>query len=142
MVQGQICALYKAHDLCSVGSCDGLFFQSQSYEGTFCIFQSSSITITYNKMPFNHVALNISPAAYQKTRDFYVAALKPLGYTIKFEREGNIGFDAGAGLDFLLFRGPDDVPGGAAQPQAVNRTHLAFAANSTEQVGEFYRAMV
>jgi catechol 2,3-dioxygenase-like lactoylglutathione lyase family enzyme len=84
----------------------------------------------------DHTGFNVTD--FQLSRAFYVKALAPLGYGISLEFENAAGF--GAQQD-----GGDD-PGGdfwiaAGEPQAP-RTHVAFRAESEQQVADFYQAAI
>lgn len=93
-------------------------------------------------------------------RDFYVATLQPLGYTVytEFESEPDLSNEASAGAatkvrycglqsknpaDFWLHAGLVDPP--ALQMAAGDRSmlgigvHVAFLADSTEMVDEWYK---
>jgi catechol 2,3-dioxygenase-like lactoylglutathione lyase family enzyme len=78
----------------------------------------------------DHVSLSVRD--YQKSKDFYVAALAPLGYELLHEFEGRVG---GFGRDrkpaFWIREG---------SPQGT--VHIAFAAADREAVEGFYAAAV
>jgi len=78
-----------------------------------------------------HVSINVSD--FNKSKEFYKKALKPLGYDVLMDlAEWNV---AGLGEP-----GKPDLwlhAGGAKQP-----THVAFAANSKETVNDFYDAAI
>jgi len=109
-------------------------------------------------MPLHHISINV--ADLDKLREFYLAALKPLGYKIKMTfLEGEvIGLGAGFAPDFWL-TGPN-APGADGSDkrhnkdptgELVDRTqvkprvktgpmHIAFAARNRAQVRKFYEA--
>lgn len=110
-------------------------------------------------MSIDHVGLSVSPSAFKTTRDFYLAALKPLGYTIYMEKNDQdaggasfIGFkNACRDPNFWLHGGGSDNENTAAQlVDAANyeteelrkkqpvRSHVAFAAPSRKVVDEWY----
>ncbi|KXX76599.1 hypothetical protein MMYC01_208439 [Madurella mycetomatis] len=100
-------------------------------------------------MPLGHVSLPTGPSNYKAMRDFYVAALKPLGYTVFLEEEGHVcGFHAHMVPDFWLHCGGEDFapvnPGLSADEnlKARGRTHVAFNVASRGQVEEWYRNAV
>lgn len=84
----------------------------------------------------DHIGINVSDFARSKA--FYVAALAPLGYTIRKEHPNAAGFggaEAEAGLvdpggDFWISQGPPQEP----------RVHIAFNARSRALVDAFYKA--
>ncbi|CAG9179901.1 VOC family protein [Cupriavidus respiraculi] len=83
----------------------------------------------------DHTGITVSD--FGKSRAFYEAALKPLGYAIRKERDKSAGFGTEADAregdpsgDFWLFEGPPSTP----------RIHLAFRAASAREVDAFHRA--
>lgn len=83
----------------------------------------------------DHLGLSVSD--YERSRAFYLAALKPLGVGIVMEfPEGAIGPFASAGLGaegkpvFWISTGEKTAP----------RLHIAFRAETRDQVDEFYAA--
>lgn len=106
----------------------------------------------------HHLSINV--ADLKESRDFYLAALKPLGYKIKLELlDGEVlGLGAGFGPDFWLV-GPN-APGADgsdkrhnkdATGDLIDRTqvkpraktgplHIAFSAKNRAQVRKFYEA--
>lgn len=109
-------------------------------------------------MPLHHIGINV--ADLKESRDFYLAALKPLGYKIKMEfLDGEVlGFGAGFAPDFWL-AGPNapvvngsdkrhnkDATGDLSdrtqvEPRAkTGPLHIAFAAKNRAQVRKFYEA--
>ncbi len=101
-------------------------------------------------MPINHVSLATGPSSFKALRDFYVAALKPLGFSI-YKESSNcfLGLQAPrAGPDFWLHCGGEDFPLlDPSLPAEENlkgrgRTHVAFDAGSNAKVDEWYKAAV
>ncbi len=108
-------------------------------------------------MPIGHVSLPTTPPTYKAMRDFYLATLAPLGYSLFMEQEGAfLGLQVCRDPDFWLHCGgkPDDT---GASPQLVDislsaeenkkrlpggRAHVAFAVKSQKLVGEWYRNAV
>lgn len=68
----------------------------------------------------------------QKSRQFYEAALAPLGYACLMEVPGGVGVGLGEPpkADFWLMRGTPNEP----------RVHVAFRAKNRATVDAFYRA--
>jgi hypothetical protein len=97
-------------------------------------------------MSLSHVSLPTGPSNYKAMRDFYLATLKPLGYTVYLEGEGQYcGFRAPmGGPDFWLHCGgqdfvPVDTTLTADQNLATHgRTHVAFDVASRKQVDEWF----
>ena len=74
-----------------------------------------------------HTSLPVSN--YKKSRTFYVEALAPLGYENNMEFGEAAGFNDGKNTDFWIVKLDSVVP-----------IHLAFEANSRQQVKAFYKA--
>lgn len=74
-----------------------------------------------------HTSLAVSN--YAKAKAFYIAALAPLGYHNNMEYGEAAGFNDGKNTDFWIGKKPHVVP-----------MHLAFEANSAQQVEAFYKA--
>jgi catechol 2,3-dioxygenase-like lactoylglutathione lyase family enzyme len=79
-------------------------------------------------MVIDHIALSISD--YEEGRMFFTKALAPLGITLVMETEGWAGFGKEGKPEFWF--------GGQAGKQTP--MHIAFAADSREQVRAFYDA--
>ncbi|MDM9560190.1 MULTISPECIES: VOC family protein [Bordetella] len=83
----------------------------------------------------DHTGITVSD--FEASKKFYLTALAPLGYAIRKEHPGAAGFGAGnprdggdPGGDFWLMQGEPSTP----------RIHIAFRAQSVEQVQAFHRA--
>jgi hypothetical protein len=105
-------------------------------------------------MPLGHVSLPTGPSHYKEMRDFYKTILKPIGYTVFMEKEGNVcGLHTMmGGPDFWLHCGGEDFPkvvnpasaslaaGEQVEKKKVGgRTHVGFNVSSRKQVDEWYR---
>ena len=78
----------------------------------------------------DHVGLEVHD--YRRSKDFYVAALAPLGIELAHEFEGRIGgFSQGRRASFWIREG---------EPAA--RIHIAFTAPDTDTVDAFYAAAI
>lgn len=104
-------------------------------------------------MPLNHIGITV--VDIEQARDFYVAALKPLGYKIVMKLlDGKVlGFGGMCGPDFWLASvdtpnadGSEvrhkDLPS-VDKPIAkspTGRAHIAFSACSRQKVREFHEA--
>jgi catechol 2,3-dioxygenase-like lactoylglutathione lyase family enzyme len=76
----------------------------------------------------DHVTANVGDFA--RAKDFYAAALAPLGYSVQMEFPGAAGFGTGEGMaDFWIGSDPER---GAA--------HVAFSAPDRASVDAFYEA--
>ena len=96
-------------------------------------------------MPIHHLGFKVPN--YQKTREFYLAALKPLGYKVTMMKEEGRVVGLGAGLygaDFWLVdpdvgskeeKTDDEKASKYSQP-----LHIAFSASNRTQVREFHEA--
>ena len=85
-------------------------------------------------MPIDHVKLPCTDL--DASRAFYTKALEPFGYTLVYDGEVSLGFGMGDG-------GDDDEPFALEVGHAPGvRTHVAFTAESTEQVDAFHAAAV
>jgi predicted lactoylglutathione lyase len=74
-----------------------------------------------------HTTLPVSD--YKKSKALYVEALAPLGYKNNMEFGEAGGFNDGKNTDFWIMQVDHVVP-----------THLAFEANSRQEVEAFYKA--
>lgn len=75
----------------------------------------------------DHITLHVSD--YKKSKEFFLTALAPLGYTIFKEHPGVVGLKSGGRPDFWL------AGDGAGKPM-----HVAFAAPERKIVDDFYAA--
>ena len=66
---------------------------------------------------------------YLKSKEFYIQALTPLGYTNKYEVGEAAGFNDGKNTDLWIVRMDTIVP-----------IHVAFEAKNADEVGAFYGA--
>lgn len=96
-------------------------------------------------MSLNHIGLTV--VDIDKVRDFYVSALKPLGYriTMNFSDGKVLGLGGKCGPDFWL--ASIDMPYSEVQGDTkpvpktpTGRVHIAFGASSRQKVREFYDA--
>jgi catechol 2,3-dioxygenase-like lactoylglutathione lyase family enzyme len=76
----------------------------------------------------DHSGVSVSDVARSKA--FYRAALAPLGYTLLMEWEQVAGFGVAPKADFWIGQGTPNVPA----------IHIAFRAESREEVDAFYKA--
>ena len=84
-------------------------------------------------MPLAHVSLPVTSLA--ASTDFYLAALKPLGYGVFMKLDATVGMNTKyAGPDFWLHACPE------AKEKGVSKTHVAFVGSSKRAVQEFYDA--
>jgi catechol 2,3-dioxygenase-like lactoylglutathione lyase family enzyme len=81
---------------------------------------------------FNHVSIGVRDVA--KTKRFYDAALKPLGYTCLSEGEGSLGYGKGA---VALWIGASQKPVPADDKSGL---HFCFDAPTRKSVDQFHAA--
>jgi len=74
-----------------------------------------------------HTSLPVSD--YARSKRFYAAALKPLGYANNMEYGESAGFNDGKNTDFWISHG-----------QTIEPVHLAFQARSRDEVKAFHEA--
>ena len=74
-----------------------------------------------------HTTLPVSN--YSRAKRFYIAALKPLGYSNNMEYGESAGFNDGKNTDFWI-----------SHRQAIVKLHLAFEARSSNEVKAFHEA--
>ena len=79
----------------------------------------------------DHMTLRVRDHA--KSKAFYVAALKPLGYEIVMEFEGFVGMGVKGKPDFWI---------APAEDRRYSQLHIAFRAPSRKAVHEFYDAAI
>jgi len=107
-------------------------------------------------MPVHHVSINVSDI--NKAREFYVAALKPLGYKIVMNLGDQVlGFGGLCGPDFWLVSldaphadGSEARHGNGNEKcervetqgkrEPTGRVHIAFSASNRQKVREFHEA--
>ena len=77
---------------------------------------------------FDHIGFAVRDLA--KTREFYTAALEPLGFSTRFERDGLVAFGR-PGRPQLWFYARDGAPTGV---------HIALEAETRAQVDAFHAA--
>jgi catechol 2,3-dioxygenase-like lactoylglutathione lyase family enzyme len=75
----------------------------------------------------DHIGLRVTD--FDKSRQFYVEALKPLGYTLLRDYPGVCGFGAGGKPDFWITKSETTVP-----------SHIAFLCESRAIVHAFHEA--
>ncbi|HUH91563.1 MAG TPA: VOC family protein [Casimicrobiaceae bacterium] len=76
----------------------------------------------------DHTGVNVTDIA--RSRDFYRAALAPLGYAVLMEFGDAVGFGVPPKPDFWAGRSKGAIP----------PTHVAFRAENRRQVDAFYKA--
>ncbi len=81
---------------------------------------------------FDHISLGVRSIA--RSKEFYDAALKPLGYSCESEGPGSLGYGKD-GVALWLSAVAQPIP---TDPQ--NGLHLCFAAPSADSVAAFHRA--
>jgi hypothetical protein len=96
-------------------------------------------------MTIAHVSLPTGSTHYKAMREFYVAVLAPLGYSVFMESEGNyLGMGPKNGSpDFWLHGGATDFEefDGDVEKRE-GKTHIAFDAKSRKAVDEWYKVAV
>jgi catechol 2,3-dioxygenase-like lactoylglutathione lyase family enzyme len=83
---------------------------------------------------FNHISIGVRDVA--RTKRFYDAALKPLGYKCLSEGETSLGYGKDA---VALWIGASDTPVRADEKSGL---HFCFDAPSRESVAAFHKAAV
>lgn len=76
-----------------------------------------------------HTSLPVSD--FEKSKHFYIKALRPLGYSNNMQEGSAAGFNDGENTDFWI----------SGEPSVV-ATHVAFETQSAEQVAAFHKAAV
>lgn len=84
----------------------------------------------------DHISLNIKDL--QKSHDFYLALLKPLGYTRIYSIEDVANF--GVGITGCSFGENDETRLWLSGEGEYTKIHLAFRAESEKMVQEFHEA--
>ncbi len=93
-------------------------------------------------MSLHHVSLATGQAHFKEMRDFYLAALQPLGYKMYLEKEGIVcGLRGSSGPDLWLHCGGQDFPRitEATKDKRGGKPHVAFAASGPQQVNDWYK---
>ena len=86
--------------------------------------------------------VNLRVANYERSRNFYQAALAPLGYVLAMETEAGAGFRKGFIPDFWVKQG-DPITANAPAPDAGcggPAVHIAFSSENRRAVDAFYQA--
>ena len=78
----------------------------------------------------DHLGIEVSD--YQRSKEFYSAALAPLGFELAMEFEGRVGGFARDGKPWFWIREGAPAAG----------VHVAFRANDTDSVDAFYAAAI
>ena len=91
----------------------------------------------------DHVSIRV--VDYDRSRQFYQAALKPLGYTLAMETASGAGFRRGPIPSFWVKQGrPTGVAGNALPHELAGcggaAVHIAFASDDRAAVDAFYHA--
>lgn len=81
-------------------------------------------------MIIDHIGMAISDSEVSK--EFYSKALAPLGIELVAEVQGWVGFGKGGKPEFWF----------GVQEKTQNPMHIAFTANSREEVNAFYEAAI
>jgi len=93
----------------------------------------------------DHISLRV--ADYNRSKNFYLTALAPLGFSLAMETPAGAGFRKGFIPCFWVKTGTPHVPVSALEEAVMPgcggpAIHVAFAADSREAVDSFYRAAV
>ena len=91
----------------------------------------------------DHVSIRV--ADYERSKQFYEAALAPLGYTLLMESASGAGFCRAVIPDFWIKQGALLSVGAPAESPALPgcggpAVHVAFASDDRSTVDAFYRA--
>ena len=90
------------------------------------------------RMPIlDHITLMVSD--YARSKAFYEKALAPLGIEVVMEFGQGCGFGRGGKPDFWIGTGPTSFQT-PEQIAIITPVHVAFVAESREQVDAFYKA--
>lgn len=81
----------------------------------------------------DHISIGVRDIA--RSKQFYDAALKPLGYVCKFADGGSLGYGADNGIG--LWIGATDHP---VLPHDKSNLHICFAAPTRKNVEQFHAA--
>lgn len=96
-------------------------------------------------MPVGHISLPTGPSTFRQMRAFYLAILKPLGYTVYLENNPRLyGMASSAGPDFWLHCEDAELPtlASLAGAKPVGKTHVAFNAESRAAVDAWYQTAI
>lgn len=74
-----------------------------------------------------HASLPVSN--YEKSKEFYLKVLAPLGYSLKMEHGESGGYNDGENTDFWITK----------NTEGVTKGHVAFETKNKERVDEFYK---
>ena len=86
-------------------------------------------------MPIAHISLPVS--SIPNSTEFYLAALKPLNYSIFLKLDVTVGFAPKYdGPDFWIHQCPEEQA--KEKKGQVQKTHVAFKGTSHAQVKAFY----
>jgi hypothetical protein len=84
-------------------------------------------------MPISHFCLVVTPAEFQATKTFYLAALAPLGYKEVFGSPNFVGLGDSSNIpDFFIVAKEDRGP--------TKDGHFGFLAPDKETVHKFHEA--
>jgi catechol 2,3-dioxygenase-like lactoylglutathione lyase family enzyme len=91
----------------------------------------------------DHISLRV--ADYGRSKQFYQAALAPLGYSLAMEAASGAGFRKGYIPSFWIKQGLPPASGAIAEPVPLEGCggpylHVAFASETRNAVDAFYRA--
>lgn len=89
----------------------------------------------------DHISIRVTD--YARSKQFYEAALAPLGYALAMENESGAGFRKGYIPSFWIKRGDPTQARVPAQPAAGcggPAVHVAFASDDRRAVDAFYHA--
>ena len=80
-------------------------------------------------MIIDHIGLEVTD--YQKSKDFYIKALSPLGIELIMEIEGFSGFGVNGKPEFWISQG-----------MPYKKLHIAFKSKNRDVVNQFYHAAI
>ncbi|KAK5733157.1 hypothetical protein LTR17_009898 [Elasticomyces elasticus] len=92
-------------------------------------------------MPIDHTSVTVPLSKFDAFTKFMLAALQPLGTRVlmDFSQYNSVGL--GESLPYFWIQGLElDDAGEAVALKMLQKTHLAFTADSQDQVQEFYGA--
>ena len=82
---------------------------------------------------FDHVSIGVHDVV--RSKRFYDATLKPLGYECKFSDSGSLGYGNDKGIGLWLGASDQPVP-----PNDKSNLHFCFVAPTRKSVDEFHAA--